>query len=204
MGLVKGMFKLAGTLVAGSVVVAGSAIVGTGAFVIAMAEELSESNGEPNTKYNHRLNIYNNAIIEAELSKLHKRIKKALVKNKISIEIDDDAVRRRGINVEGFYSYYDRKIVLKSNEDSIEYALLHEIGHALDHIANISKEKDIEKSYMRREILFDYDYFYSTIEEYVAQSIAYYCNGILPKESIMYNKLDTILFTITWDSIDED
>lgn len=205
MGLITGMLKVGGAIVTGSVMATGAVIVGTGAFVAGTVEAIAESNGQniSNTNYNSKLNPYNNKAIEKELTKLPKKVKKALVKNKITIEINDNAVMRQGMNVEGFYSYYDRKISLKSNEDSIEYALLHEIGHSLDHIAKISNEKAIRKSYERREVPFANDYFYSTIEEYIAQSISDYYNGILPKDTAMYRKLDVILFNISWDSIDE-
>lgn len=209
MGLITGTLKVAGALVAGSVIVTGSVIVGTGAFVVGAVEAIIDSNNEPgtaasiNTKYNNKLNIYGNAAIETELSKLPKKVKKALVKNRITIEIDDNAILRLGPTVEGFYNYSDRRIVIKHNEDSIKYALLHEVGHALDHIANISSKKAIKKSYGRYEVSFDNDYFYSSVKEYVAQSIANYCNGTLPKDTAMYKELDIILSCISWDSIDE-
>ena len=107
MGLIKGMFKLGGALVAGSVIVTGSAIIGTGAFVAGAVEAIIDSNNEPgtaasiNTKYNNKLNSYSN------------------------------------------------------------------------------------------------------VKEYVAQSIANYCNGTLPKDTAMYKELDIILSCISWDSIDE-
>lgn len=208
MGLIKGALKATGMLIAGSAAVTGAIIVGTGALVVGTVEAMIDSNNEPgttasiNTKYNSKLNTYGNAAIETELSKLPKKVKKALVKNRITIEINDNAVRRLGPTTEGFYSYGDRRIVIKHNEDSIKYALLHEIGHALDHIANISSKKAIKKSYGRYEVPFDNDYFYSSVEEYVAQSIAEYCNGTLPKNTTMYNKLDIILDSIAWESID--
>lgn len=208
MGLIKGALKATGMLIAGSAAVTGAVIVGTGALVVGTVEAMVDSNNEPgttasiNTKYNSKLNTYGNAAIETELSKLPKKVKKALVKNRITIEINDNAVRRLGPNTEGFYSYGDRRIVIKHNENSIKYALLHEIGHALDHIANISSKKAIRKSYGRYEVPFDNDYFYSSVEEYVAQSIAEYCNGTLPKNTTMYNKLDIILDSIAWESID--
>lgn len=209
MGLITGMLKVGGAIVAGSVMATGAVIVGTGAFVAGTVEAMIDSNKEPgtpsaiNTKYSNRLNTYDNVAIETELSKLPKKVKKALIKNGITIEINDNAVMKQGINAEGFYSYYDRKIILKHNEDSIKYALLHEIGHALDHIANISDKKAIRKSYGRYEIQFEYDYFYSSVEEYVAQSIAEYCNGTLPKDTTMYRELDVILSCISGYSIDE-
>lgn len=198
--LITGILAVIGTLI----VIAGYMIIIAISFVVSLIMIITGTFPTETNEPMIKSNTSNNIVIETELNKLSRKIKKALKKNKITIEVDDDAVRRQGINVEGFYSYFDRKIVLKSNEDSIKYALLHEIGHALDHIANISNEKAIKKSYMRREISFDNDYFYSTIKEYVAQSIADYCNGILPKDTIMYNKLDVILFSIAWDSIDED
>lgn len=203
-GIAKSTLKVTGMLVAGSAVMTGAVIVGTGAFVAGTVEAMIDSNNEPkaNTKYNNKLNSYKNIAIETELNKLPKKIKKALVKNKITIEINDNAVRRLGPTTEGFYSYSDRKIVIKHNEDSIKYALLHEIGHALDHIANISSQKAIKKSYGRYEVQFDNDYFYSSVEEYVAQSIAEYCNGTLLKNTTMYKKLDIILDSIAWESID--
>jgi len=204
-GIAKGTLKATGALLVGSAAVTGAVIVGTGAFVAGTVESMIDSN-EPKVtpRYNNKLNPYKNIAIETELNKLPKKIKKALIKNKITIEIDDAAVRRQGPLVEGFYSYYDRKITLKSNEDSIRYALFHEIGHALDHIANISDERAVKKSYKRHEISFNSSYFYSTIEEYVAESIANYCNGILPKDTTMYRKLDVILDCISWDSINEE
>lgn len=208
-GIAKGTLKATGALLVGSAAVTGAVIVGTGAFVVGTVEAMVDSNNEPgttasiNTKYNNKLNTYGNAVIETELSKLPKKVKKALVKNRITIEINDNAVRRLGPTTEGFYSYSDRRIFIKHNEDSIKYALLHEIGHALDHIANISNEKAIRKSYGRYEVPFDNDYFYSSVEEYVAQSIAEYCNGTLPKDTTMYRKLDVILDCISWDSINK-
>jgi hypothetical protein len=144
-------------------------------------------------RYNNTLNRYNNVAIEIELNKLPNRIKGALIRNGVTIEINDSAVKRLGLTVAGFYSYDDRKIVLKHNDDSIEYALLHEIGHALDHIANISNQKAIRSSYGCYEVPFNHDYFYSSVEEYVAQSISDFYNDKLPRHTIMYNELHAVL-----------
>ena len=70
------------------------------------------------------LNYLDYDSVEKELTKLPKKVKKALVKNKITIEINDNAVLQLGPTVEGFYNYNDRRIVIKHNEDSIKYALL--------------------------------------------------------------------------------
>ena len=81
---------------------------------------------------------------------------------------------------------------MDANNFSIEYALIHEIGHALDDILNL-KTENIISSYEKSEIIYDNEHFNSSISEYIAQGIHEYYNNRLNKDTIIYKELNSIL-----------
>lgn len=149
---------------------------------------------ESNTKinYNKKLNPSNNPIIERELVKLPHPIKELLAKHNVTIKLGDILYEGKA----GVFTTFVNNIVLDYRDDNIEYALLHEIGHALDYILGIHREQKIISSYRRREIRYNSEYYYSTIEEYIAESISEYYNDTLDRQSSMYRELNRILRSV--------
>lgn len=156
-------------------------------------QERSEKR-ESNTKinYNKKLNPSNNPIIERGLVKLPHPIKELLVKHDVTIKLGDIQYEGKA----GVFTTFVNNIVLDYRDDNIEHALLHEIGHALDYILGIHKEQKIISSYRGREIRYDNEYYYSTIEEYIAESISEYYNDTLDRQSSMYRELNRILHSV--------
>lgn len=134
------------------------------------------------------------ASIEKELAKVPTAIKKLLIENGVEIQVQEGygESHEEGVYTYGSYYWNYNTIVMDASNNSIETALIHEIGHALDDFLDLRTEKII-KSYENKEVHYDYDYFYSCIEEYIAQSIHEYYNGNLEKNTDMYKELDRIL-----------
>ena len=135
--------------------------------------------------------------IEKELAKVPTAIKKLLIENGVEIYIQEGygENHQEGVYTYGSYYWSNNAIVMDATNNSIESALIHEIGHALDDFLNLRTEKILE-SYKNKEVYYDYDYYYSCIEEYIAQSIHKYYNGTLEKNTDMHRELDRILGTV--------
>lgn len=151
-----------------------------------------ESNTKPKINYNKKLNPSNNPIIERGLVKLPHSIKELLAKHNVTIKLGDILYEGKA----GVFTTFVNNIVLDYRDDNIEDALLHEIGHALDYILGIHREQKIISSYRRREIRYNSEYYYSTIEEYIAESISEYYNDTLDRQSNMYRELNRILRSV--------
>ena len=143
---------------------------------------------------NAKLNPELNLAIEKELNKIPTSAKKLLIDNNVEIMINDNLLEgfEEGRFTYGLYYWDFNSIVMDSNTSSIEYALIHEVGHAIDDALHIRTE-GVYTSYFSNEIVYKNDHFNSCIEEYVAQGIHEYYNNTLDKNSIMYKELDQIL-----------
>lgn len=146
------------------------------------------------TKESKILNPDNIQAIEKELAKVPTAVKKLLIENGVTIELEKGLIENyeEGVYTYGVYNWEEKKITMDANDYSIEVALIHEIGHALDDILCIEVE-GIWESYENKEIKYENEHFYSEYCEYVAQGIHEYYNGTLEKNTTMYKELDTIL-----------
>lgn len=145
------------------------------------------------TEENELLNPDKFAVVERELNKVPTGIKKLLVDNGVEILIEDGILDiEEGKQTYGLYYWDSNQIVLDAHNYSVEDALIHEIGHALDDLIDMRTEKIME-SYENKEIKYDNDHFYSAIEEYIAQGVHEYFNGTLDKDTDMYKELEKIL-----------
>ena len=97
----------------------------------------------------------------------------------------------------GYYNRVTNRIVMRQDYESIDKALIHELGHCIDNQLGLRYNDTIIDSYMNHEVSFtnanNSDYYYSNIAEYIAESIAEYYNGTLDKDTVMYQELDYIL-----------
>lgn len=141
-----------------------------------------------------KLNPDNIYAIEKELAKLPDAVKKLLVENDVEITLQEGLLENyeEGVHTYGVYFWEENKIVMDADEYSIEMALIHEIGHALDDILCIETEK-IWESYEDKEIKYENKHFHSELAEYVAQGVHEYYNETLEKNTTMYKELDIIL-----------
>ena len=145
-------------------------------------------------KENIVFNKYNNIQVSKELNKLHYKVKKLLIDNNISIEYDTIEQIEENRTIHGTYYWNDNKIIINNDNFSIEYALIHEIGHSLDDILDISANEVLQDCYIESEIQFnDNDYFYSDFREYIAESIKLYFNNQLDINTKTYKELNQIL-----------
>lgn len=143
---------------------------------------------------NAELNPDLDLTIEKELNKIPASVKNLLIENNVEIMINEGLLEgfNKDLFTYGLYYWESNQIVMDSNASSIEYALIHEVGHALDDILHIRTE-GIYTSYFSNEIVYQNEHFNSCIEEYVAQGIHEYYNNTLEKNSIMYKELNQIL-----------
>ena len=152
---------------------------------------------EENEKY---FNPYNYTQVNYELDKLPADIKNLLIENNIQFAYKNIESQNKNEKIYGQYYWDDNLIIIDKDDFSIEYAFIHEIGHALDDIYNISANKTLIQCYNNKEITFtdveNNEYFYSEIREYVAQAIQEYYNNTLDKNSNTYKELDKILNNI--------
>lgn len=117
----------------------------------------------------------------------------------LEIYYNDDIIEKEeeqaGFGIAGFYNVANNIIVMRQDYGSIEQALLHEIGHAIDFNLGLRYNETLIDSYIEGEVEFtnNGDYYYSSIEEYIAESIEYYYNGLLPQDTDIYQELDSIL-----------
>lgn len=155
------------------------------------------------------LNPYGFTVVAEELDKIEEisgaEILDLLARTELEIIYDSSIIEteedRVGLSddrmIFGFYDYYYNDIVMRQDSMSIQSALLHEIGHALDYHLGLAYNEVIIDSYIEGEVEFtnadNSDYFYSSLVEYIAESIAEYYNGTLDEDTVMYQELDYIL-----------
>ena len=149
------------------------------------------------------LNPQGYSIVADELGKVDKDVLELLERTGLeiiysdeTIDIHEDAMQLSdNCIVLGYYNSMTNRIVMREERMAIENALLHEIGHALDEHIGLRYNETIIDSYMRGEIVFsdNNEYYYSCIEEYIAQSISDYYNDLLDKDTMMYQELNYIL-----------
>ena len=128
-----------------------------------------------------------------------------LARTDLRIYYSNDVIEKHEDNINlaedrrvlGYYHNVYNYIVMREDYGSIEGALIHEIGHSLDNHLGLRNNETIIDSYMNHEVSFtnanNSDYYYSSVAEYIAQSIAEYYNGTLDKDTVMYQELDYIL-----------
>lgn len=133
----------------------------------------------------------NNKEVEKELDKLSKQALSDLKSIGIDIVVENhiDESRAASTGGRGVAGYYDsNERIVYVEKEHIEWALTHEIGHALDYNFLISNDPRVKASYDSKEIKFEIyeDYYYSSIEEYIAESYKMYCNDKLNANTYMY------------------
>ena len=142
---------------------------------------------------NEILNPSGYKIIENELNKIPSKIKNLLIENNVELILYDGLINiEENKETYGKYNWHNKIITMDANNFSIEYALIHEIGHALDDILNL-KTENIISSYEKSEVIYDNEHFNSSISEYIAQGIHEYYNNRLNKDTIIYKELNSIL-----------
>ena len=150
---------------------------------------------EPNmeqSEENKILNPEQYIVMEKELNKLPASIKKLLVDNGVEIIINEIVDEKEDIETFGRY-YWDYNLIeMDVHNYSIEEALVHEVGHALDDFLDFRTEKIIA-SYENDEIVYENPHHNSSIEEYIAEGIACYYNNTMNKNTDMYKELHKIL-----------
>lgn len=145
------------------------------------------------------LNPLGYTVVNDLLDNLSESTKELLVANEVQIIFNSDIVerqeRRPGFYVSAFYNYDNNVVVMREDLPEIERSLIHELGHALDDILGLRYNDGIIDSYIEGEVTFtdNADYYNSCIEEYIAESIEYYYNGLLDESSVIYQELDYIL-----------
>lgn len=145
------------------------------------------------TEENEMLNPEKYQVIEKELNKLPTTIKRLLIDNGVEILIQDGILNsEEGKEVYGRYYWNTNMITMDSHDYSIEYALIHEIGHALDNLLDMRTEKIIA-SYENNEIIYENPHHNSSIQEYIAQGVDEYYKNTLNKNTTMYKELNKIL-----------
>ncbi len=142
-------------------------------------------------------------VVENELNKVEDDVLELLESSGLEIIYSSDIIEEHeervgtseGYMVLGYYVPNNNYIVMRGDHRSIKGALLHEIGHALDFNLGLRYNETLIDSYMEGEVEFtdNADYYYSSIEEYIAESIEYYYNDLLPKDTDIYQELDYIL-----------
>jgi hypothetical protein len=143
--------------------------------------------------------------VEQELNKVSDEVLELLERTGIKIYYSDKVIDNHEDNmglaegrmVLGYYHTIDNYIMMRESKYAIEGALLHELGHAIDNHLGLRYNQTIIDSYMNHEVSFtnanNSDYYYSSVAEYIAQSILEYYNDTLDKDTVMYQELDYIL-----------
>ena len=112
-------------------------------------------------------------------------------------EHEDDMNLADDRMVLGYYNRATNRIVMRQDYRSIDKALIHELGHCIDNQLGLRYNDTIIDSYMNNEVSFTDEsnsgYYYSSIAEYIAESISEYYNGTLDEDTVMYQELDSIL-----------
>lgn len=139
------------------------------------------------------------------LDKIDDEVLSLIARTDLRIYYSNDVIEKHEDNINlaedrrvlGYYHNVYNYIVMREDYGSIEGALIHEIGHALDNHLGLRNNETIIDSYMNHEVSFtnanNSDYYYSNVAEYIAESIAEYYNGTLDKDTDMYQELDYIL-----------
>ena len=137
--------------------------------------------------------------VELELDKVDEDVLELLASTGLKIYYDDDYITmcesQSGHGIAGLYNTHSNFIVMREDWKNINTALLHEIGHALDFNLGLRYNQTLIDSYMNQEVVFSHnsDYYYSCVEEYIAESIEYYYNDLLPQDTAIYQELHYIL-----------
>ena len=145
------------------------------------------------------MNPFGYESVANELDKLSDDAKFIIESGDLYIIYSDDLIELQeeecGFNIAGYYNTINNRIVMKQDNQAIEQALLHEIGHAIDFNIGLRYNQEIIDSYESYEVEFknNSDYYYSCIEEYIAESIEYYFNGTLDENTVMYQELNEVL-----------
>ena len=145
------------------------------------------------------MNPFGYESVANELEKLSDDAKFIIESSDLYIIYSDDLIELQeeecGFNIAGYYNTINNRIVMQQDNQAIEQALLHEIGHAIDFNIGLRYNQAIIDSYESCEVEFENnsDYYYSCVEEYIAESIEYYFNGTLDEDTVMYQELDYIL-----------
>lgn len=112
-------------------------------------------------------------------------------------EHEDDMNLADDKMVLGYYNRVTNRIVMRQDYRSIDKALIHELGHCIDNQLGLRYNDAIIDSYMNNEVSFTDEsnsgYYYSSIAEYIAESISEYYNRTLDEDTVMYQELDSIL-----------
>ncbi len=138
-------------------------------------------------------------IVQEQLDKVGNEVSELLETSGLEIHYDDNYIdyceEQSGFGIAGVYIPDYNVIVMREDGQNIEQALLHEIGHSLDYNLGLRYNESLIDSYIEEEVVFDdnADYYYSSIEEYIAESIEYYYNDLLPKDTVIYQELNYIL-----------
>lgn len=144
---------------------------------------------------NEILNPEKIGIIEQELNKVPAKIKQLLIDNGVEIHLQEDLGEnyQEGVYTYGIYNFDTNIITMDATENSIELALIHEIGHALDDIYNLRNDSRVIESYEEKEIDFSNPHFESSVVEYVAECIQQFYNGNLAENTKIFDALNNIL-----------
>lgn len=134
--------------------------------------------------------------LQAELDKLPTETKKELIDAGVQIYIQDDlkTTWKEGVFTYGVYFWETNAITLDAEKESIEKATLHEVGHALDDIHDLSYNDLIKESYEEKEIGFSNPHFESSIQEYVAECVLHFYKGDLAEDTKIFKALDSVLW----------
>lgn len=134
--------------------------------------------------------------LQKELDKLPAETKKELLDAGVEIYIQDGLKTswKKGVETYGVYFWKSNGITLDAEKESIEKATLHEVGHALDDIHDLSYNDLIKESYEEREIGFRNPHFESSIQEYVAECVLHFYKGDLAEDTKIYKALDSVLW----------
>lgn len=170
------------------------------AIIIGLAVGFTSNNSKASA-----LNPEGYTIVAEQLDKMDKDVLDLLARTGLQIYYSDETIDKYeddinladGSIVLGFYNVPNNYIVLRQDNESIEGALIHELGHALDFNLGLRYNKALMDSYMNQEVSFtnanNSAYYYTCIEEYIAESIAEYYNGTLAKDTVIYQELNFIL-----------
>lgn len=149
------------------------------------------------------LNPYGFTVVAEELDKIEEisgaEILDLIARTGLEIYYSNNAIEQHeqqvGFGVAGYYHIINNYIVIREDAGNIRHALIHEIGHALDYNLGLRYNETLIDSYIEGEVEFanNSDYYYSCVEEYIAESIKYYYNDLLPHDTDIYQELDYIL-----------
>lgn len=151
------------------------------------------------------LNPQGYTAVAEQLDKIDDEVLSLLARTGLKIYYSSDTIEKHEDNINlaedrivlGYYVPSSNYIVMREDNRSIEGALIHELGHALDYNLGLRYNETLIDSYMNHEVSFtnanNSDYYYSDVREYIAESIAEYYNGTLDKDTVIYQELDYIL-----------